>query len=63
MHMRWMRWTLIIVVSLSIHAGLAMAWIFNQPNLVRDPEPLTISMIAFAALNLLLSPLSRLKHR
>ncbi|AXH61397.1 MULTISPECIES: TonB family protein [Providencia] len=47
--MRWMRWTLIIVVSLSIHAGLAMAWIFNQPNLVRDPEPLTIAMVAFAA--------------
>ncbi|RFT10512.1 TonB family protein [Providencia rettgeri] len=47
--MRWMRWTLIIVISLSIHAGLAMAWIFNQPNLARDPEPLTIAMVAFAA--------------
>ncbi|MGG4607089.1 TonB family protein [Providencia sp. Me31A] len=47
--MRWIRWTLIIVISLSIHAGLAMAWIFNQPNLARDPEPMTIAMVAFAA--------------
>lgn len=47
--MRWIRWSLIIVISLSIHAGLAMAWIFNQPNLARDPEPMTISMVAFAA--------------
>ncbi len=45
--MRWIRWVLIIVISLSIHAGLAMAWIFNQPNLVRNPEPMTIAMIAF----------------
>lgn len=47
--MRWIRWSLIIVISLSIHAGLAMAWIFNQPNLARDPEPMTIAMVAFAA--------------
>lgn len=26
-----------------------MAWIFNQPHLARDPEPLTIAMVAFAA--------------
>lgn len=47
--MRWIRWAVIIVISLSIHAGLAMAWIFNQPHLARDPEPLTIAMVAFAA--------------
>lgn len=45
--MHWIRWALIIIISLSIHAGLAMAWIFNQPNLVRNPEPMTIAMIAF----------------
>ena len=26
-----------------------MAWIFNQPHLARDPEPMTIAMVAFAA--------------
>ncbi|WP_369311048.1 TonB family protein [Providencia rettgeri] len=46
--MRWIRWTLIIVISLSIHAGLAMAWIFNQPKLAKNPEPMTIAMVAFA---------------
>ena len=45
--MRWIRWVFIIVISLSIHAGLAMAWIFNQPNLVKNPEPMSIAMIAF----------------
>ena len=45
--MRWIRWVFIIVISLSIHAGLAMAWIFNQPNLVKNPEPMTIAMISF----------------
>ncbi|MEX6225285.1 hypothetical protein AB6F55_10850 [Providencia hangzhouensis] len=61
--MRWIRWTLIIVISLSIHAGLAMAWIFNQPNLARDPEPMTIAMISFAALNLHLSLLNLLRRQ
>lgn len=45
--MRWIRWPLIIIISLSIHAGLAMAWIFNQPKTATVVEPMTIAMVAF----------------
>lgn len=47
--MRWIRWPLIIIISLAIHAGLAMAWIFNQPKMTSVPEPMTIAMVAFEA--------------
>lgn len=46
--MRWIRWPIIIIISLSIHAGLAMAWIFNQPKIAPVAEPMTIAMIAFS---------------
>lgn len=45
--MRWIRWPLIIILSLSIHAGLAVAWIFNQPKMSPVAEPMTVAMIAF----------------
>ncbi|WP_336193178.1 TonB family protein [Providencia stuartii] len=47
--MRWIRWPLIIIISLAIHAGLAMAWIFNQPKMAPVVEPMTVAMIAFEA--------------
>lgn len=45
--MRWIRWPLIIILSLLIHAGLAMAWIFNQPKMAPVAEPMMVAMIAF----------------
>lgn len=45
--MRWIRWPLIIIISLSIHAGLAMAWIFNQPKMPPVVEPITVAMVSF----------------
>ena len=47
--MRWIRWPLIIIISLAIHAGLAMAWTFNQPKMAPVVEPMTVAMIAFEA--------------
>ena len=45
--MRCIRWIFIIVLSLALHAGLAMAWMFNQPKVTPPPEPMTIAMLAF----------------
>ena len=45
--MRGIKWITIIALSLALHAGLAMAWIFNQPPMTRQPAPMTIAMIAF----------------
>lgn len=46
--MRGIRLLVIIAVSLSIHAGLAMAWIFNQPKFPQPEEPISIAMLSFA---------------
>lgn len=46
--MRGIRLVVIIGISLSIHAGLAMAWIFNQPKFPQPEEPISIAMLSFA---------------
>nr|WP_314267817.1 TonB family protein [uncultured Moellerella sp.] len=45
--MRGIKWFIIIALSLALHAGLAMAWIFNQPSIAPQAAPMTIAMIAF----------------
>ncbi|HHR6036819.1 TPA: TonB family protein [Providencia alcalifaciens] len=46
--MRGIRLLVIVAISLLVHAGLAMAWIFNQPKFPQPEEPISIAMLSFA---------------